>query len=278
MKKIPKFSIKTGDCSELLSKAKSNYFGCVVTSPPYNVGKDYGEYYDDKKPLDAYLEGLDEMFYAVFRVLRPDGLFFLNIGNSHSDDLGPIKAHMVMGRALKMGFKSVDEVIWVKSITVPDENGGLRSIGHFTPVRGDRLNPMFEYVFIFAKNENYTFRREKLYVPYADKSNIGRYSETDGRCIGDVWFVAYKTTGKVRKKNHPTEFPVELVKKCIRLTKGPVLDPMCGGGAAGEAALRLGREFVGIEFNPEYADSAKERLDTLRRRILRKRKRKAEES
>lgn len=265
-KKPPKFQLKVGDCVEELSKAKSNYFSCVVTSPPYNVGKDYGNGFNDNQDPNEYLQGLEAMFYEVYRVMRSDGLFFLNVGNSHrkKDKLGILKAHLIAGKAIQCGFTGLEEIIWCKSISIQDKKTKeWESKGQFTPVKGKhRLNSLYEYVFVFAKDpEQAIFRREKLYIPYADKNNVGRYSDTDGRCIGDLWFLPYETTGATKKKSHPAEFPSELPKRCIKLTApGPVLDPYMGGGSTGEAALRLGREFAGIDQNDDYVAIARKRL------------------
>lgn len=270
-KPIPTFTVKEGDCASVLSSAKPNYFGCVVTSPPYNVGRDYGNGFNDKKPFEEYLTSLENSFLSIYRVLRSDGLFFMNIGNSHSDAPKGNKAHAVSARAQKMGFKLVGTIVWVKSITITDKEGNTRSHGHFTPIKGKRLNSTHEFVFVFAKSDDYVFKRESLNVPYADKSNIGRYSDKDGRCIGDTWFIPYPTKGKTRKKGHPVEFPPELPRRCIKLTDGPVLDPFAGGGATGVAALKLGREVTLVEQNPEFCQSAKDRLDALRKKILKRR-------
>lgn len=273
MKRKKKIGIDVmhGMADEILASSKPNYFSCVVTSPPYNTGQDYGPDFNDNKKFDDYLRSLDGMFYSVFKVLRPDGLFFLNIGNCHSDGMGFLKAHVIASRVCKIGFKQVEEIVWLKSITVPNGDGKLHSMGHFTPVKGKRLNPLFEYIFVFAKTDKYKFNREALYVPYADKSNVGRYAKTDGRCIGDVWFIAYPTIGQTKKKKYPAQFPVELAKRCIKLSPpGPVLDPMCGGGATGVAAMQLKRPVVLIDQNEAAVKISKKRLESYRKKMLKK--------
>ena len=263
-----------GRAGETLAHAKPNYFTCVVTSPPYNTGQNYGKNYNDKKSFDDYLNDLDETLYSIYRVMSQTGLFFLNVGNSHSDNMGFLKSHVVAGRACKLGFKQVEEIIWVKAITIPGEDGEPRSIGHFTPVRGRRLNPLFEYIFVFAKSDDYILNREALNVPYADKSNIGRYSDEDGRCGGDVWYMPYKTVGQKVKKPYPAEFPVELPKRCIKLTgDGPVLDPMCGGGATGIAAMQLKREVLLIDQNKRAVRVTTKRMEKFRKKLAHKRSR-----
>ncbi len=262
-----------GRCGEVLAHAKPNYFKCVVTSPPYNTGQNYGPDYDDRLSFENYLNELDEMLYAVYRVMAPDGLFFLNMGNSHSDDMGFLKSHVIAGRACKLGFKQVEEIIWIKSITV-EIDGELQSVGHFTPVRGDRLNPMFEYIFVLSKTDDYEFNRENLFVPYADKSNIGRYSDKDGRCIGDTWYIPYRTTGQKTKKPYPAQFPVELPYRCIKLAgEGPVLDPMCGGGAVGIAAMKLKQEVLLIDQSKKAVRVTKRRMEKFKQKLEKRRSR-----
>ena len=79
MKKLPRFSLLAGNAATLLAKGKPNYFSAVVTSPPYNIGKDYGNDYKDDLPMDQYLSMLEATFLEIWRVMKPDGLFFLNI-------------------------------------------------------------------------------------------------------------------------------------------------------------------------------------------------------
>ena len=246
--------ILCGDCREELSKLPRDHFGVCFTSPPYNVGKDYGPGYDDSIPCTEYLDFIHGCFDDLYPVMRHDALLFVNIGNNRES---VFKAHDVAWAVQQAGFLPVQEIIWVKSISVP-LNGEVTSVGHYTPVGGSRrLNPLFEYVFLFSKTEDYELDRLSIGVPYQDKGNIGRYADQDRRCRGNVWLAPYPTTGGVRKKGHPAPFPLELAMMGIKLSRGPVIDPFAGILTTGKAAELLDREYCCIEQNEEFIETGK---------------------
>lgn len=218
----------------------------AVTSPPYNLDKVYHSpgrgRHDDRMAEPDYLDFLERVFREVHRVLREDGLFFVNFGEgARTQGAG----ERVAARLERAGFLRVQTAIWVKSIL---------GAGHFQPSGGRRrLNHLWEFIYIFAKSKDYRFDPLAIGVPYADKSNVGRYAASDLRDPGDVWFVPYsETTGQTAKKGHPAIFPVELPWRCIRLVPGArrVLDPFAGTGSTLAAAKALGLEGIGYEPYP----------------------------
>ncbi|MHA1916740.1 MAG: DNA-methyltransferase [Candidatus Ranarchaeia archaeon] len=231
--------------SENMEEVKTNSIDVIITSPPYNVGKLYSvkEPNSDLRTEKTYLEFLSRIFSECFRVLKPSGVFYLNIGDSAKDQG---KSEKVVQTAVKTGFKRLQTIIWIKSIF---------GKGHYTPSgKNRRLNNLWENIYVLIKSRNYEIQPREIGIPYSDKSNIGRYSEKDLRDAGDIWFIPYQvTTGKTKKKNHPAPFPIELPLQCIKLTKNvtTVLDPFAGTGTTLAAAQQLGKKGIGYETNPD---------------------------
>jgi site-specific DNA-methyltransferase (adenine-specific) len=234
----------------------------VVTSPPYNIGIAYGSYEDNKAPAD-YLTWCNEWAGEVRRVLKPDGSFFLNLGNSSAN---PFFAFEVATEIKKL-FALQNTIHWIKSISI-DHDGETTSYGHFKPINSPRfLNDCQEYVFHFTVEGRTPVDRLAIGVPYADKSNIRRWSHTGGRdkrCRGNTWFIPYKTIlVRAKDRPHPATFPSELAVKCIRLHGKKdcvVLDPFLGIGHSALAAKEcpdLVAEFIGFEIDEEYVNVAR---------------------
>jgi site-specific DNA-methyltransferase (adenine-specific) len=260
-----KFDIKHGDCIEGMKRLPDRSVDVVVTSPPYNLDIEYSTY-KDKKTHAEYLEWSDEWIFEVARVLKADGSFFLNLGNSSNNPFFAFEVAMEAGKFLELQ----NTIHWIKSISV-DREDGTKSYGHFKPINSQRfLNDCHEYVFHFTPLGNTKLDRMAVGVPYADKSNIERWSHTKGkdkRCRGNTWFVPYKTIHqRAKQRPHPATFPTELASKCIRLhgkKNAVVLDPFLGIGHSGMAAQEcagLVAEFWGFDLDEEYLKVACEVL------------------
>ncbi|HJT83161.1 MAG TPA: site-specific DNA-methyltransferase, partial [Nitrososphaeraceae archaeon] len=133
----------------------------VVTSPPYNIGKNYGTVYNDKKPRDEYLDFIDEVGQNIKNILKDDGSFFLNIGNILSDSWLAIDVANIMRRY----FALQNTIIWNKSISIEKSDilkksdyvdiPEIVSIGHYQPVNSQKyLNNNYEYIYQFSKIGN----------------------------------------------------------------------------------------------------------------------------
>ncbi len=232
--------------SEDMKELKDNSIDLIVTSPPYNRGKTYsddsGRVYNDRKTKDNYYQLLSTVWIECFRVLKPEGIFLLNIGDSAIDQG---LSEKVVQLAVESGFVRIQTVIWIKSIL---------GKGHYTPSGGNRrLNNVWENIFFLVKDKRkYKIYPKSIGIPYADRSNIGRYSEENLRDPGNVWLIPYsQTTGATIKKGHEAPFPIELPYKCIKLTKAEtVLDPFAGTGSTLAAANLLGKVSFGYEKYP----------------------------
>lgn len=243
--------------SENMKQLDDETIDVIVTSPPYNIGKYYSaddsSFHNDTLPDAEYLNFLSTVFKECARVMKKTGIFFLNFGETAKNQgMG----EKVVSTATSVGYKRLQTIIWVKS---------LLGRGHYTPSGGDRrLNNIWEYVYVFVKDlKNYTLSPKAIGIPYADKSNIGRYSDTDRRDAGNVWLIPYtKTSGHTVKKGHEAPFPIELPYRCIKLVPEAVtvLDPFAGTGSTLAAAEALELQGYGYELYP--------RRDVIEKRIM----------
>ena len=262
---VAEFDLQLGDCVSGMSRMVAASIDLVVTSPPYNLGIRYGKY-SDVGDRTSYLNWCEEWAKQIQRVLKADGSFYLNVGAAPSN---PMLPHELVLR-LRHFFHLQNTIHWIKAITIEDEGGVPISRGHFKPISSPRfLNDCHEYIFHLTSNGTTPIDRLALGVPYADKSNISRWSHTHGadlRCRGNTWFVPYHTIQRREKERpHPATFPIELAMNCIKLhgTKrtNAMLDPFLGIGNSAIAAQRCGvKNFIGFEIDEQYLNEAKRRL------------------
>jgi site-specific DNA-methyltransferase (adenine-specific) len=245
----------------------------IVTSPPYNINKNYRSYVD-KKERNEYLSWLSEIARTSYNILKNEASFFLNVSGAPSDSLLPLE---VAKAFFDSGYKLQNTIHWIKSISIEKEDlaktGSFSpsknvSLGHFKPIISERfLNDFHEYIFHFTKDGDVKLDKLAIGVPYQDKTNIGRWksSKEDKRDRGNVWFIPYQTIRKERP--HPAIFPERLPYLCIKLhgiKKGTlVYDPFMGIGNTALACIQLNVNSLGTEIDYGYIQSAKERIDNL---------------
>lgn len=258
------------DCLTFMRKTASKSFDVIVTSPPYNINKDYSVYKDNKE-RNEYIKWMRKIARASYRVLKDDGSFFLNIGGKPSD---PLLALDIVHKFAEV-YKLQNVIHWIKHISIPQDlqssgnslNGDV-SYGHFKPINSDLyLNQAQEYIFHFTKNGNVPLDKLSIGVPYQDKSNINRWSrKEDKRDRGNVWFIPYETrVGNYKNPMlHPAEFPVKLPYLCIKLNGIKqdmiVYDPFMGIGSTALASKSLGVSYVGTEIDLKYIEIAEKRI------------------
>lgn len=257
--------LRLQDCVVGMSALADDSVDIAVTSPPYNLGINYGKY-SDRTDRKSYLQWCREWAAQVRRLLKSNGSFFLNIGSAPSNPMLPYE----IVNEFRDLFILQNAIHWIKSISIEDREGELRSFGHFKPITSRRfLNDCHEYVFHFTRTGRVEIDRLALGVPYQDKSNIGRWRHTSGndrRCRGNAWFIPYQTIqSREKERPHPATFPVQLAEWCIKLhgvTRAKtMLDPFLGIGNSAVAAKRCGvKHFIGFEIDEEYLAEAKRRL------------------
>jgi site-specific DNA-methyltransferase (adenine-specific) len=215
----------------------------TVTSPPYNVGKDY----DEDLSLEEYLSFLKRVWAETFRVLVPGGRLCVNVANLGRRPYIPLHAFIVRD-LLDMHFLMRGEIIWDKgaSSSVSTAWGSWQSASNPT------LRDAHEYILVFSKG---SYRRDRL--------NGKRDTITKDEFLEftrSVWAFAAESA---RKIGHPAPYPSELPYRLIQLYtyQGEVvLDPFMGSGQTALAAVRAGRHYVGYETNMEYVRLAERRI------------------
>jgi site-specific DNA-methyltransferase (adenine-specific) len=262
---MTEFDFRQEDCVKGMSRLPIEHVDLVVTSPPYNLGVHYRKY-SDREDRQSYLRWSREWAAQVQRILKPSGSFFLNIGSAPSN---PMLPHEIVIE-LRNLFVLQNTIHWVKSISIEDREGNIKSYGHFKPISSKRfLNDCHEYISHFTKTGRVEIDRLALGVPYQDKSNISRWAHTRGtdlRCRGNTWFIPYETIqSRAKERPHPATFPVQLVEWCIKLHGVPrvqtMLDPFLGIGNSAIAAQRCGvKKFIGFEIDEEYLAEARRRI------------------
>lgn len=258
-------SIIEGDCLKVLGKIESNSVDLIITSPPYNLKIKYNQYKDNKKRED-YLEWTNEYTIELHRILKGEGSYFLNFGTSNKDPWIAIDVANIVRKI----FVLQNNITWIKSISINE-----KSYGHFKPINSFRFtNHLFENIFHFTKTGNVRINRKAIGVPFADKSNLKRTWNKNGRnnrnredlrCRGNVWFIPYDTIqNKDQKGKHPAIFPEKLVEYCIKLhgfSKNTlIIDPFLGTGTTLVVAKKLNLNGIGIDIDQYYINYARERI------------------
>jgi len=228
MKKLGEFELNKiycMDCMEGIKKIPNNSVDLVVTSPPYNIGINYGENYSDDLIHEDYKKWILEVYMQLFRVIKEGGLVCINVGNQRNSGL-PHYTYFLLKEA---GFNIIKEIFWYKGLYY---------------IQG-------ETIFVCSKGEDYN--------QYYNK-NDGFYSNGQ---FATIWEMRYKNNESRKKLNHNAFFvkqlPINFIK--INTKEGDiVLDPFMGTGTVAKACKELKREFIGFEINPEYIKTSNKRL------------------
>ena len=214
----------------------------MVTSPPYNVGKEY----DEDLTLDQYRAFLKRVMAEVHRVLVPGGRACINIANLGRRPYLPLHAFIIEDM-LDLGFLMRGEIIWDKAASASPSTAW----GSWMSAANPTLRDIHEYILVFSKE---TFSRPKV-----DGRESTMASEEFLELTRSVWSFPAESA---RRVGHPAPFPVELPHRFIQLytyTGEVVLDPFMGSGSTAVAAVRAGRAFAGYETNADYCKAAEQR-------------------
>ena len=254
------------DCVEVFRQLPAHSVDVIVTSPPYNLGIEYGKY-QDTLSRSEYLEWTNSWIAAAARVLAPEGSLFLNVGAKPSDPWTGLD----VAQTVRSHLRLQNIIHWVKSIAIDRQQAGAAAglvrdlaVGHYKPINSERfLNDCHEFVFHFTPEGATPLDRLALGVPYQDQSNIGRWhgAASGVRCRGNTWFIPYETIQRRdRDRPHPATFPSQLPEQCLRLhgvsRVRVAMDPFTGLGSTAVACAGLGIEFIGADVDETYLTEA----------------------
>ena len=249
------------DCLEALREIPAEMINLTVTSPPYNIGKEY----EDEVPLEDYLAWCEKWISEIYRVSHPNAAFWLNLGYLSVPDRAkalPI-AYLLWNR---VPFFLVQEVVW---------NYGAGVAGR------KFLSPRNEKFLWYVKNDQeYTFNLDDIRDPnvkYPNQKKNGKIKVNPlGKNPTDVWRFPKVTSGRNRASKertpHPAQFPVAVVERIIKASSDEnnfVLDPFMGSGTTAEVAMSLNRVVLGFEIEEKYCKTIAKRLDSfLKARVV----------
>lgn len=242
-----------GDCLDLLSTIPDESLQLIVTSPPYNIGKEY----ERRLKLEDYLYQQTAVIRQCVRALRPRGSICWQVGN-YVDNGSIIPLDTVLYPAFtSSGLKMRNRIIW-------HFEHGLHC--------SRRFSGRYETIIWFTKSENYVFNLDAIRVPqkypgkkYFKGPKAGTYSCNPlGKNPGDLWVVPNVKSNHVEKTEHPCQFPVELIERLVLSMTNEddwVFDPFLGTGTSIIAAIRHNRRGAGGEVLQKYVTLAKKRIE-----------------
>ncbi|MQC26458.1 MAG: site-specific DNA-methyltransferase [Chloroflexi bacterium] len=231
-----------GHSNETMDELPEASVHLMVTSPPYNAGKDY----DQDLKLDDYLGRLRQVWAEVRRVLVPGGRACINVANLGRKPYIPLHSFIIQDM-IGLGFLMRGEIIWDKAASA----SASTAWGSWQSASNPTLRDVHEYILVFSKD------------------NFGRPGEGRTNSISkedflentkSVWDI---TAVSAKKIGHPAPFPQELPQRLIELYTfdgDVVLDPFMGSGTTALAARATGRDYVGYEIEPDYVKLAEARL------------------
>ena len=239
---------------ENMKDIPNNSLHLMITSPPYNVSKEY----DNDLSLNEYLSLLKNCFTETYRVLVDGGRACINIANVGRKPYIPLSDY-VSKIMIEIGFNMRGEIIWNKSAGA----GISTAWGSFQSASNPILRDVHEYILIFSKG-NYKRERDK------EEKELRKDNITKEEFIEWTKSVWTMNTESAKRIGHPAPFPEELPNRLIKLfsfTNDIVIDPFMGSGTTAIAAIKNNRNFVGYEINKEYINLANNRILNLKEKI-----------
>ncbi len=257
-----------GDSLKALATCPDGFAKLIITSPPYNIGKEY----ESQTKLDKYLDGLQPIIEELVRVLSDSGSLCWQVGNYvEESEVFPLDIYFYP-LFKRLGLQLRNRIIWTF------EHGLHCSV---------RFSGRYETLLWFTKTDDYTFNLDPIRIPakYPGKTNFRpgpKYGLPSGNPLGknpsDVWKIMVREwetslwsipnvkANHPEKTIHPCQFPIELVERCVlsMTSEGDwVLDPFSGVGSSMLAAVRHRRKAMGCEKEITYIEEAKRRMDML---------------
>jgi len=262
--------IVCADSLKALDKLADGSVQLVVTSPPYNIGKEYEK--DTRLSLDEYLAWLEPIIEKLCAKVSENGSVCWQVGNYVKDgEVFPLDLYFYEFFR-KNGLKLRNRIIW-------HFNFGLHA--------SQRFSGRYETLLWFTKSDDYTFNLDPVRVPqlYPGKRHSSKKGVRAGKLSGNplgknpsdfwnfsgedffknnpIWELPNVKSNHPEKTQHPCQFPSELVERCILAFSDPndlILDPFVGSGTTVIAAMKYNRVGLGIDKSSDYAKLARQRM------------------
>ena len=228
--------------AENMHEIPDNSVQLMITSPPYNVSKDY----DQNLSLKQYLQLLENAFKETYRVLVNGGRACINVANVGRKPYIPLSDY-ISQIMIKIGFNMRGEIIWNKAASASPSTAWGSWLSAANPI----LRDIHEYILVFSKGDFYRYKKNR-------QNTISK--EDFIQWTNSVWVMKAESAKKI---GHPAPFPEELPYRLIQLYSFKddiVLDPFMGSGTTAIAALKSKRYFTGYEIEPAYIDLCNKRI------------------
>lgn len=240
------------DCLQGMKSIEAESVDLIVTSPPYNVGKEY----EEVLTIAAYLSWMGQVIEECVRVLKPNGSMAFQLGNYvDKGRVIPLDC-LLFEKFLSDGMIPRNRIIW--------------TFGHGLHCK-NRFSGRHETILWFTKSDEYTFNLDPVRVPqkYPGKKHYKgeKKGELSGNPLGknpsDVWEITNVKNNHPEKTEHPCQYPIDLVNRLVLAMSNEgniVLDPFMGSGTTAVAARNNNRQFIGFEIEQRYVEIANRRL------------------
>ena len=255
--------LEQGDAATVMRRIEDESIDCIVTTPPYWRRRHQGTESITAETMDDFIAELLEAMAQAWRVLKPQGSIWLNMGDDTTDGfVQGIPWRVVLAMMDKQDWRLVNEVVWNKTTTSPQGSQ-------------DHLRKVHEFMFHLVKSEEFYYNDEELRRTYARivrndpkgrkkgdkvKDHYLQPEDDHGMVPGDVWTIGVQRSGIAHYCVAPeTLYRLPLVATCPR--GGIVLDPYCGTGTTCKLAYDMNLRSIGIDINPKYIQQARASIE-----------------
>jgi site-specific DNA-methyltransferase (adenine-specific) len=233
------------DCLEGMKAMPDGFVDLTVTSPPYNAGIDYGECYNDNKPLEEYLAFIKAVFTETFRITKDGGRVVINVANTGRQPYIPLSSYINL-MMIEIGYHCRGEIIWDKGASV----GTSCAWGSWRSPSNPSLRDVHEYIMVYSKGD------------YKHDGNGDATIEADEftESTKSIWKMQ---TANATAVGHPAPYPEIFPRKIMRLysyTNDVTFDPFMGSGTTAIAAIKEKRHFIGFELNKKFFEKAQREI------------------
>ena len=255
--------IEQGDAAIVMNHIENESIDCIVTTPPYWRRRTQGTESITATTADEFINQLLQTMSQAWRVLKPQGSLWLNMGDDTTDGfVQGIPWRIVLAMMDRQGWQLVNEVVWNKTTTSPQGSQ-------------DHLRKVHEFMFHLVKNDDFYYNDDELRHTYArivrnddkGRKKTGKVKDQylqpeseHGMVPGDVWTIGVQRSGIAHYCVAPDMlYRLPIVATCPK--GGIVLDPYCGTGTACKIAYEMNRRSIGIDINPDYVKRARASIE-----------------